>query len=231
MLETHRTNNRGIFTRFQELSKRKQTSLIVYGIWILSWICFLIANADSSHFAEDYVMPFFLFTIVIPSCVVGGLHIYRINKEKKINRDFSKSDVSNSTQSCIQNKINGQKSIFPIESELTIKEEPSTMIETDICHQVISSELLLNFARSNGKMQVVNKTISDGIRDHYCQFTSEDGKITRVNFSDRTRGLGSQEISEKKYQLTVNKLADGTYCLDFMDAKLEAKQIEDFLPF
>ena len=221
----HPLSNKGITTRFLELSNRKQIAIIIYGIWILGWLCVLIANSDARHFAEDYVMPFFLYTIVIPFMVVGGWHIYNIIKGKK---DYPNSLETNEAYSIQLEKINSQDPISSVATKHKHNEEQlSLAIETDICHQVISSELLMNFARENGKMQIVNKKLSDGDYDHYCQFTSEDGVITRVDFSDRTYVLSSKEISEKKYQLSVNKLADGTYYLDFMDEK----QIDDSLPF
>lgn len=223
------SKNKGILTRFLELSSRKQIAIILYGMWILGWLCILIAKLDTRHFAEDYVMPFFLCTIVIPFMAVGGWHIYNITKGKK---DFTislENEEAYSIQSNLQaEKINSQDSISSVATKHDYNEgQLSSALETDICHQVVSSELLMNFARKNGKMQIVNKKLSDGDYDHYCQFTSEDGIITRVDFSDRTDVLSSKEISEKKYQLAVNKLADGTYYLDFMNEK----QIDDSLPF
>jgi len=223
------SKNKGITTRFLELSNRKQIAIIIYGIWILGWLCFLIANSDNRHFAEDNVMPFFLCTIVIPFMAVGGWHIYKITKGKNVFTNSLENKEAYSIQSNLQaEKINSQDSISSVATKHEHDEgQLSSAIETDISHQVFSSELLMSFARKNGKMQVVNKKLSDGDYDHYCQFTSEDGIITRVDFSDRTVVLSSKEISEKKYQLSVNKLADGTYYLDFMDEK----QIDDSLPF
>lgn len=212
------SQNNGISACFLGLSKRKQIALIIYGIWLLCWLCYLIANADRRHFAEEYVFPFFLYTIVIPFIVVGVWHIYKINSKKKINVESPRAEVSSSTQSHIQsNELSLKIEVATQEGQL-----PSTMTP-----RVLFSTLLLNFARDNGKMQVVNKKISDGKYDRYCQFTSEDGKVIRVDFSERIGFLNSKEISENKYQLTVNKLADGSYCLDF----IEDKQIDDALPF
>ena len=201
----------------------------MYGIWILGWLCFLIANADNRNFAEDYVMPFFLCTIVLPFIVVGGWHIYKITREKNELTNSPEDKEVYPIQSHIQTiKINTQESILPIATKQEPKEDQLfSLAETDVHSRIVSSELLLSFARNNGKMQVVNKKISDGYYEHYCQFTSEDGKITRVDFTESTRGLSPKEISEKKYQLLVNRLADGTCCLNF----IEDKQIDDSLPF
>ena len=198
------TLNKGISTRFLKLSKSKQIVLIVYGIWFLGWLCVLIANAGSRGFAEDYVLPFFLYNFAFPFAILGGWHIYKIRK-KDIDNMSSKVSTLHSDKSNIHHE------------KKAIKESP----------QIISSDLLLTFARNNGKMQIVNKKISDGEYDRFCQFTSEDGKIIRVDFSDRTSFLNSKGVSEMKYQLSVNKLTDGTYCLDF----IENKQIDDPLPF
>lgn len=211
------SQNKGISTRFLELSKKKQIALIVYGIWFLCWVCYLIANADKRHFAEDYVFFFFLCTIVIPFIVVGGWHIYLINSDKKI-KASPETESSKSTHSHIQS------------NELSLKIETVTkegQFSSTMTPKVLSSTLLLNFARDNGKMQVINKKKFDGKYERYCQFTTEDGKVIRVDFSERIGFFNSKDISDNKYQLSVNKLVDGTYCLDF----LEDKQIDDALPF
>lgn len=228
-LENTLSQNKGISIRFLELSKSKQIAIIIYGIWMLGWLCFLIANADEHHFVECYVMLFFLSTFFFPFVFIGGWHIYKITRERNEYTNSSENNEAYSIQSHIQlEKINSKESILPITTGQDSKEDQLiSSRETDVYPRIIFSELLLKFARKNGKMQLVSKKISDGYHDHYCQFTSEDGKIIRVNFTERTGGLSSKEISEKKSQLMVNKLADGTYCLDFIDDK----QIDDSLPF
>lgn len=217
--ETPLSKNKGISTRFLELSKGKQIALIVYGIWFLIWLCILIANANSYNFTELYVMLFFLCTIVIPFAIAGGWHIYKIIGVKKESNAIPNIDNPHLAPPYPQ---------LPKETDKAPKEkQPSSAIEPEVRPQRVATEVLLNFARNNGKMQVINKKISDGNYDRYCQFTSEDGKTIRVEFADRIGFLSSKEISEKKYQLSVDKLSDGTYCLDL----IEDKQIEDSLPF
>ena len=106
--------------------------------------------------------------------------------------------------------------------------QPSTTMETENHSHillgnlpVILSELLLTFARNKGKMQIINQKVSDDNYDHYCQFTADDGTITRVNFSNSTKSLTAQDISKQKFLLAVNTLADGSYCLDYIEDKKE----------
>ena len=105
-----------------------------------------------------------------------------------------------------------EETLFSFEKEL------SSAIRKD-APAVISSETLLNFSRRHGKLSVVNKK-TNNTYDRYCQFTSEEGNIVRVDFTNRTISLSSKEISDKKYLLSVNKLADGTLCLDFIDRQI-----------
>ena len=83
---------------------------------------------------------------------------------------------------------------------------------------IVASDTLPDFARANGRMQVVKRELSEGIFENYCQFTSADGRVIRVEFADDGLGvLTAQEISQRKYQLAVNKCDDGSYYLDYID--------------
>ena len=209
------SRNKGVLIRLSRLSKWTQVALIVYGIYFLIWLCILIDNWNNSHyFRSNYFLPFFLCTIVIPFAIAGTCHIYKITRIKPGNNSIQDPDVFRPQTSAKLEQTPKEKQPFPA-------------LNPDVHLQRISSEPLLLFARNNGKMQVINKKISDGNYDRYCQFTSEDGKTIRVEFADRIGFLSSKEISEKKYQLSVDKLSDGTYCLDL----IEDKQIEDSLPF
>lgn len=217
------SQNKGIYTRFLELSKRKQIALILYGIWFLGWLCFLFGNASDRNFFDDTFLPFFFFTIVMPFIILGVRHIYHIKKKK--NKTSHKIGFSHLAQSHIQpQKITAKEPILQSTAEDIFEDkQQSSEIVLETRSQILSSEPLLNFVQANGKMQVVNKKNSDSNYDRYCQFTSEEGKTIRVEFSDRIGFLSSKEISAKKYELLVNKLIDGTYCLDFK----EEKQIDD----
>ncbi|MBR1379055.1 MAG: hypothetical protein IJ557_08040 [Bacteroidaceae bacterium] len=212
--EIHLTQNKSFFTRFIELSKGKQIVIIVYGIWFLGWLPCLIDKG------VHFLSIFFLFAIVFPFIIGGVWYIYKICRKNKPVKSTQINNVNNSSSFNLnQAKITNIDTDLQRGKDKIMENAQSIEIETSLKTDVISSVPLLLYARSNGKMQVVNKKLSDGNYDHYCQFTSEDGKITRVDFSERTDGLNSKEISTRKYQLSVTKLADGKYCLDFLDDK------------
>ena len=220
--EIRLTQNKSVFTSFVELSKGKQIVIIIYGIWFLGWLAYLI---DES---ENVLSTFFLVTIVFPFIIVGGWHIYKIIRNNKTVNVTLESNVDDSSSANTNHeKITNKDTGVPLDKDDILENAQSFEIATSLKTDVISSVPLLLYARNNGKMQVVNKKISDGYYDHYFQFISEDGKIARVDVSEKTAGLSSKDISKRKYQLSVNKLADGTYCLDFMDDKRK----DDFLPF
>lgn len=185
--------NKGFSTRFFELPKKKQIATITYGIWFLGWFSFLIANADSC-INIDYDTRHFAEDYFFPFFLCTIVIPYIILGGRHIYKMTRKKD---------KNTNSPNNEVYSVKSHIQAE-------------KIISSESLLSFAKNNGKMQVVSKTIADGYYEHYCLFTAEDGKVTRVDFTERTGRLSSKEISEMKQQLSVNKLADGTYRLDFI---------------
>lgn len=218
----------GIVSRYTMLPQKVQIIIIIYGVWLLGWICVLIGNAKDRHFAEDFLMPFFLCTILIPFVLLSGLHIYRMKNKGGIQQKLVINNGSNS----IDSQINGisPKPIVQNVSDATepVAAEAAVLPQTVGQKVYISSELLLTFARQKGKMQIVNKSLDNsGSQEHYCMFTDSAGNTTRVDFNSQTRSLSAKDISEKKYQLCVNQLENGNYEL----AYINDKEIEDALPF
>ena len=205
----------GFFNKFRGLSSWKQITIIVYCIWILVWICILLANANEDYFAENFVLPFFICTIVVPFVIVGIWHIYKLRSRNK---------TQNKTTEAQQEDLNQIKSslVSPEVKQDDVIEDAHNTIPP-----IFSSESLLSFAKNNGKMQVVNKKLAENNFENYCQFVSDDGKVLRVDFSENIGPLTSKEISSRKSLLAVNKYPNGSYYLDY----IENAQIEDSLPF
>lgn len=209
-----------LFSRFTTLSQKYQISALIYIVWLLGWICYLIANADQRYFAEDYLMPFFICTILVPFICLSGYYIYKLNKKKTA---FQSID-----------SIDNEKTILNESSkalDIPAEEPAPSGIESltqNSRYSIVNSEMLLTFARQKGKMQIINKGSEESSQtEHYCLFTDGNGIITRVNFDSQTEKLTSKEISEKKFQLCVNLLESGDYEL----AYINNKEIEDALPF
>lgn len=203
--------------RFNELSKPKQIIIILYAVYVLIWF-FAILDDEESRFR--FLFPsFFLWTIVIPFVLVALWYIYKICK--KSNED---SNVEQNTQSFYKENVENTptKSNAEILSENSVV-KPQTK-SSNKPSELVFSEMLIQFARQNGRMQLVRKEIPNGQDDCYCKFTSADGNEVRVEFSDRTRGLSPKEISENKYNLSVNKFTDGHFCLDYLDAGMKDSQ-------
>ena len=213
------SQNLGFLNKFRSLSQKKQVTIILYCIWVLIWLCVLLGNAGHRDFAAEYVLPFFVFTIVIPFAIVGIWYIFKLKFQKK-------ASVNNSIESHQQESSETKThKTSPMISQELITEDSNEVPR--IVSPIISSEPLLSFARNNGKMQVVNRKLEDNKVEHYCLFTSSEGIVIRVEFSERIGFLSSNDISSKKYILAVNKCANGTYYLDYIDNT----QIEDSLQY
>lgn len=71
----------GLKERFTRLSKWYQIAIIVYGIWLLVWICVLLGNYRPGYgFVHNYVLSFFLGTIVSPFVIASSIYIYKLLK-------------------------------------------------------------------------------------------------------------------------------------------------------
>lgn len=82
---------------------------------------------------------------------------------------------------------------------------------------------LIDFASRYGKMQVISdESKRKGVR--YCMFTLDSGEKTKVNFSIETIRLSSKEIAERKNELYVIQISNGTF-----ELVLEKEIPDDFL--
>lgn len=209
----HVYRNRNKWESFNELSKPKQIIIILFAVYVLIWFFAILDDF------EDLFPYFFLWTIVIPFVLVALWYIYKICKKSNDDSDVEQytrpSYVTSVENAPAKSKAEMLSEGSVAESQTKSSNEPS---------EIVSSEILIQFARQNGKMQLVRKKLPNGQDDCYCKFTSEDGKEVRVEFSDSTRGLSPQEISENKYGLTVNKFTDGHFCLDYIDARMKESQ-------
>lgn len=76
----------------------------------------------------------------------------------------------------------------------------------------MTSVVLMDFAKQYGKMQV--KTVANPTTNEvrsYCVFTNENGKETKVEFSESLGALRPQEIAGRKEQLVVVRRLDGSF--------------------
>ena len=67
---------------FASLAPKYQIAIIIYGVWLLGWIAVLIGNANERHFAEGFLLPFFICTIILPFVCIGGVYIYKLCKKR-----------------------------------------------------------------------------------------------------------------------------------------------------
>lgn len=198
--------NRGVLEWFHGLSKGKQITAILYCLWLLVWILNYLAVNDR----DGFIVLCFISTVFVPFIIIGIRHIYKLLRNKK----------SDSKDSIVQASQNDDDISTPINTN-THSGQQAEIKASKVLLPVVSSELLFIFAKKNGRMQVVNKKLSDNTTEDYCQFISADGTIVKVEFSDKIGALTAQDISSQKYKLAVNKCTDGTYYLDYIDNVIE----------
>lgn len=212
-----------IVSRFTMLPQKVQIIIIVYGIWLLGWICVLIANADDRNFTKNFLMPFFLCNILLPFVLLSVFYIYKMNHKNGEQKEPAISSGSNSIET-LKDAVNPIEKISASSTPKDVIAESSVLPSTIDQKIYVGSELLLTFARQKGKMQIVNKSSEvSGSQVHYCLFTDSAGNTTRVDFNSQTESLSAKEISEKKYQLCVNQFKNGNYELTYINDK----EIED----
>lgn len=195
-------NNISLKDKFVSLPQKYQIGIIVYIIWLLGWICYLISgfSYDNDYYATDYVLPFFLFTIFLPVIGICLIYLYQLWMKKKEKKNSIKSVTS---------------SIIDIDREAN-NHTPGDSATSDNTHRERTVSLT-QFSRNNGKMQIVDKKeeITGKLLERYCIFTSPDGAVTRVEFSESTRNLTANDISIKKNLLCIDR-HDNTYTLNYI---------------
>jgi hypothetical protein len=184
-------------TKFNSFSESKQKFILFFALWVLLVLWFLILFLELNTKSED--IPFFITTLLIFVLPYIGFIIYYFVKLRKNKKQF-KNNIS----------IEKDKSDIELEQEKVIVSETVKLERV-----LVKSYLLLDFARNNGKMQMVKDDKENGEIENYCIFTSSDGNIKRVNFSAKISNFTVKDISEHKYNLCVNEYTDGVFELDF----------------
>ena len=211
-----------ILDGFKALSKSYQVSIILYSIWFLGWICFLIANADERHFGENCLLPFFLFTVLFPFVGICSIYLYRLTKKKHRNESQQLQNTIEINKKPFDNTFNLVPEGISVDNKMDTENNPISY------NNVTCTESLLSFHRKNGKMQIIEKiNESTMLKERYCLFAASNGDTKLVYFSEQTKNLTAQEISEKKYQLCIEHQSNGSFILNYVNDK----QIEDSLPF
>lgn len=184
-------------TKFNSFSESKQIFILFFILWVLLVLLFLILYLELNSRYED--IPFFITSLLIVVLPYIGFIIYYLVKLSKKKKQLK------SRFSAKEDKL-----------DVNVEKENVITSETLISDRVlVKSYLLLDFARNNGKMQMVKDDKENGEIENYCIFTSSDGNIKRVNFSTKISNFTVKDISEHKYNLCVNEYIDGVFELDF----------------
>ena len=199
------TKSNRMLKRFTSLTMRKQLIIILCSLVYFVWICIIIENADNhDDYYRNYVAPFFVYGLFFPYLAICLWYIYRKHKFLKKKRHIT-SVKGNERQATRQHNAT---------SSIAVR-------------SLVNSEILLEFAKRHGKMQVVSKASKDTrSQEHYCLFTSSDGQTIEVGFSKQIATFEAKDISENKHVLCVNYYNDNTFELDY----ISDKQINDSLP-
>ena len=183
--------------KFNSFSESKQKFILFFALWVLLVLWFLILFLELNTKSED--IPFFITTLLIVVLPYIGFIIYYFVKLRKKKKQL-KNNIS-----VKEDKLDNQ-----------LEQEKVITSETTISDRIlVKTYLLLDFARNNGKMQMVKDDKENGEIENYCIFTSSDGNIKRVNFSTKISTFTVKDISEHKYNLCVNEYNDGVLELDF----------------
>lgn len=201
----------GIKEKFTSLSPRYQIAIIIYTIWLLGWVCVLIGNSNDRHFAELYVLPFFLFTILFPFIIVSSIYIYRLRKNKNIAHAnmTSVSDVKNSEEvhSCLK-KIIKKKSILS-------RRETTKEVRYDTFSDAWELDKFLAINGSHIE-KVWHK--NPRTNNEYCTLnvTNSSGDTFSIRFHPTLGELTTSDIKERKNELFVVKRKDNNeyYLID-----------------
>lgn len=193
----------GLIERFTSLPQRYQIAIIIYTIWLLGWVCNLIGNSNNRHFAEQFVLPFFLFTILFPFIIVSSIYIYRLRKNKSIahTNTASDSDVKNTKEihSTLKKDVTKKGFLSGRETE--------KVIQYDTFFDAWEFNKFLDI---NGPH--VEKVWHKNTRTNkeYCTLnvTNSSGKTFSIRFHPTLGELAASDIKERKNELFVVKRKD-----------------------
>ena len=182
-------SNHNLLSKFLNLEKKWQITILVFILWILVWIffCFIVPQKD------DSIASFMLFVIIIPFIIFFIWYYYR----------YLRNNPNNNKLSCEKDGVDEAKEILDsINGNTTFANIPC----------VIKIYPLMEFAKDHGKMQMVknfDKTSSSYIISFV--FTDMHGNITHVQCSESIKGLSSEQISVQKYSMCIKEYSDGHY--------------------
>ena len=205
------TTKVGLKEKFTSLPQKYQIAMIVYAIWLLGWICVLIGNLDERHFAGQYVLPFFLFTILFPFVIVSSIYIYILRKDKRIDR----TDMEPITEVKNTDEVN-----FNLKKNITKKDALSGReTRKEIQYDSFSDAWEFNrFLTLNGPLIEKAWHKNPKTNNEYCTLnvTNSSGNTISIRFHHTLGELTPSEIKERKNELFVVKRKDNNeyYLID-----------------
>lgn len=205
------TTKVGLKEKFTSLPQKYQIAMIVYAIWLLGWICVLIGNLDERHFAEQYVLPFFLFTILFPFVIVSSIYIYILRKDKRIDR----TDMEPITEVKNTDEVH-----FNLKKDITKKDALSGReTRKEIQYDSFSDAWEFNkFLTLNGPLIEKAWHKNPKTNNEYCTLnvTNSSGNTISIRFHHTLGELTPSEIKERKNELFVVKRKDNNeyYLID-----------------
>ena len=202
------TTKVGLKEKFTYLPQKYQIAMIVYAILLLGWICVLIGNSDERHFAEQYVLPFFLFTILIPFVIVSSIYIYKLRKDKRITITDMEyiSEVKNPLTQNTDDVHSNLKKEITRKGVLSGRE-----IRKEIQYDSFSDAWEFNkFLTLNGPLIEKAWHKNPKTNNEYCTLnvTNSSGNTISIRFHHTLGELTPSEIKERKNELFVVKRKD-----------------------
>ena len=186
--------------KFNSFSESKQKFILFFALWVLLVLWTLLLYYELEYWSRYYgEIPFSVTTLLIFVLPYIGFIIYYLVKLSKKKKQ-------------LKSRFSAKEDKLDVNVE---KENVITSETVKLERVLVKSYLLLDFARNNGKMQMVKDDKENGEIENYCIFTSSDGNIKRVNFSTKISNFTVKDISEHKYNLCVNEYIDGVFELDF----------------
>lgn len=210
-----------VWSRFNRLSKTKRIIIILYLVYALTFFCVVLDEISDS-------LPYFFgYVILIPFVIAAIWYVVKMYREKGTGSQAEANAPRQSapgagTAPAEPAMTDGQPSTAPDGNATSapviyVTEEEAQALTGGAGDRVVGTDFLTQFAHKRGRMQLVRKTLPDGTDASYCKFTSPDGIETRVELADRVRHLTALEISANKYRLSVKRLDDGRFRLDYTE--------------
>lgn len=210
-----------VWTRFNRLSKTKRIIIILYLVYAV-----IMFRCTFPNFSRDF-QYFLEYAIVYPFAIAAIWYVVMMYWKKGTDSQTEANAPRQSapgagTAPAEPAMTDGQPSTAPDGNATSapviyVTEEEAQALTGGAGDRVVGTDFLTQFAHKRGRMQLVRKTLPDGTDASYCKFTSPDGIETRVELADRVRHLTALEISANKYRLSVKRLDDGRFRLDYTE--------------